>query len=189
MKDNKIKRSKLLMISIGISFILITLSISEFYFERTSYLEQAKKWRVDLIEKGENVYWGHRTIWNELSEDKKEASRIVIKRCENRIKYNIHLIFMHGYHLIFNIVLFVSLFILNRWVKWYLIFWTFSDILIIPIYYSIIGYDSLVIERFALFTFEMKIALIILLLLICIFYFWLGRHIFKLIDLKNAENN
>ena len=189
MKDNKIKRSKILKISKVVSIILIILSISEFYFERISVLEQTKKWYVDLIEESENVYRGDKVEWNKLSEDKKEASRIVIKRCENRIKYNIHLIFMHVYHLIFNIVLFVSLFILNRWVKWYLIFWTFSDILIIPIYYSIIGYDSLVIERFALFTFEMKIALIILLLLICIFYFWLGRHIFKLIDLKNAENN
>lgn len=130
MKYSEMKRSKILILCKFISLVLIFLSISEFYFERTSVLEQAKQWRVDLIEKGENVYREKKTVWNELSEDKKEASRIIIKRCENRIKYNIYLIFMHVYNLIFNIVLFVSLFILNRWVKWYLIFWTFSDILI-----------------------------------------------------------
>lgn len=102
MKDNKFKRSKILKISKVVSIILIILSISEFYFERISVLEQTKKWYVDLIEESENVYRGHRTVWNELSEDKKEASRIVIKRCENRIKYNIHLIFMHVYHLILS---------------------------------------------------------------------------------------
>lgn len=142
-----------------------------------------------MIEKGENVYWGKKTVWNELSENNKESFRLIIKVCENRIKFNSQLILKHTYQLTLNIILFVSLFILNRWVKWYLVFGVSSGIFIIPIYHSIIGYDSLLIERFALFTFGMKISVIILSLLICIFYFLLGRHIFNLIDLKNAENN
>ena len=189
MKDNKIKRSKILKISKVVSIILIILSISEFYFERVTYLEQAKKWDVDLIEKGEIVYKGNRMVWSKLSDNRKEDHRLNIKLTVNRIKFNNYLIIEHMYNLILDIVLFVSLFILDRWVKLYLIFWVSSGILFTPIYYSIIGYDSLLIERFALFNFEMKITLIIIITMICAFYFLSGRHIFKLIDLKNAENN
>lgn len=42
MKYNKIKKSKILKISKVVAFILIIFSISEFYFERISYLEQKK---------------------------------------------------------------------------------------------------------------------------------------------------
>lgn len=187
MKSNKKKSSKILKIAKLVSFILVLFSIYAFYFERIAYLEQVKKWHVDLIQKGESVYSGHKTVWHELTESQKESHRINIKNIENRIKFNIYLIFEHIFSLILNIVLIVSLFMLNRWVKWYLIFWILSDNFILPMYHFIIGYDSLHYEQFVLMTVERKILTITLTLLIYSFYILLGRYIFKLIDIKDGE--
>ena len=189
MKTNNIKKSKILWICKAISLILIFLSLSEFYFESASILEQTKQWNVDLIEKGENVYRGYKTVWNNLSENEKERIRMSIESCENMMRLNVYFIIEDIYHLTLNIILFVSLFILGRWVKWYLIFWAFSDILIVPAYYSLIGFDPLVFERLATFTFSMKIAVIAIMLIIFTAYFFLGRHIFKLIDAKAKEQD
>lgn len=180
------KRKIILKLIKVISFFLIISSISGFYFERISYLQEIKQWEVNLIEKGENVYRGYKTVWDELSDNQKEIHRLRIKRTENRIEFHSHLILVRIYNLALNIVLFTSLFILKPWVKKYLVFWLLSDLLLVPFYYYIIGYDHLL--RFELLTFNMKIASLIAVSLIFLFNLLVGRYLFKLIDLKNAKN-
>jgi hypothetical protein len=189
MKHEKIEKSKILKICKVISFIMILYSVSYFYFERVSFLEQNKKWRIDLIEKGETVYRGNKIVWKNLSEAQKKFHLLEIKKAENRIKFNTYLTIKHLYNLFLNIILFASLFILNRWVKKFLIFWILSDHIVIPIYYYIIGYDSSTAEEFFSLTFKMNVAVITLTLLAYAFLFYMGRQIFKLIDIKSEENN
>jgi hypothetical protein len=189
MKHEKIEESKILKICKVVSFIMILNSVSYFYFERVSFLEQDKKWRIDLIEKGENVYRGTKIVWKNLSETQKKFHILEIKKVENRIKFNTYLIIKHLYNLFLNIILFASLFILNRWVKRFLIFWILSDHIVIPIYYYIIGYDSFTAEQFSIGTFKMNVAVITFTLLAYTFLFYMGWQIFKLIDIKSEEHN
>ncbi|NQT69788.1 MAG: hypothetical protein HQ552_09425 [Desulfobacteraceae bacterium] len=152
-------------------------------------MEQSKKWRIDLIEKGENIYRGTKIVWKNLSDTHKKVHILEIKKAENRIKFNTYLIAIHIFNLFLNIILFASLFILNRWVKRFLIFWILSDILFPPIYFTIIGYDSLFAEQFSLSTFNMNVAAITVTLLVYAFYFYMGRQIFQLIDIKSEKHN
>ncbi len=187
---NKIENKKRILLTICkiVSFFLICLSIYELYYENTTHIEKNARWYTDLIEKGENIYDGKKQIWNNLSEDKKEYYKIRLKRGGNRINFNKHLILEHAYNLILNIILFVSLFILNPWVKGYLLFWIVSGIFIPPIYHYLIGYDSLIFEQFFLMTVGMKIIIILGTFFIYAFYVFSGVQLFRIISDKAVSN-
>lgn len=141
-----------------IALLLICYSISELYFERISILETHKKWHTNLIEKGENEFNGNKIIWNSLSENEKKKYRVRISWTNNRINKNGYLVLRHLYCIVLNLILFIGLFSLQPWLKFYLVFWILSDIVITPLYYYIVGYDSMFIERFGIMPFGMKIA-------------------------------
>ena len=185
MSNNRIFRSKMHIVSIVVALILISISISEFYFERTSYLKATRKWHEDLIEIGENEYRGYKTIWSELSQNQKQRHYLDIERLENRINHHLYLIVLHAYNLTLNIILFIGLLHLKRWVKGFLIYWILSDFIVIPIYFYIVGYDPLLKEHFAALSNEMKLFAILLIIVIYSCFFIIGRSTFKLIDSEN----